>query len=53
MEWLILRILVAVQNLLKDQLLYAKVQFILVPSPHFQLVPLTTFALATALGRTD
>ena len=37
-ELLKLRILVAVQDLIEDQVLYAKVQFILVP-PHFQLVP--------------
>ena len=36
----------------EDQFLYAKVPFILVPPPpHFQLVPLSTFALATALLR--
>ena len=38
-ELLKLRILVAVQDLLEDQVLYAKVRFILVPPPHFQLVP--------------
>ena len=39
-ELLKLCILVAIQDLLEDQFLCAKVQFILVPpSPHFQLVP--------------